>query len=269
MVDKTKPACPGDFGGGLSSWLAETPGSVLVERESRCVEELLSDMFGYYLLQVGWSREFGAAVANSPIRYSLALEPQFPGMGRGNTVIGEDRAFPVATDSVDAVFLPHTLDFAADPHQVLREAERVLIPEGRVVLLGFNPWSSWGAWRMLLRRSGRVPWCGAFLRARRVTDWLSLLGFDIEMQRPVMFLPPVRRAAILSQMEMLEPLGQRWLPMLSGAYAIRAVKRVSTLTPLEPRWKTRSRVLPGQAVEPTARGQTRGVGALGASEHAR
>jgi SAM-dependent methyltransferase len=255
MFDTTKSACPGDIGEGLSHWLAETPGSALVERESRCVEEMLSDLFGYYLLQIGWSREFDEAVAKSPIRYSLIMEAQFPGMGRGNTVIGEDRAFPVATDSVDAVFLPHTLDFAVDPHRVLREAERVLIPEGRVVVLGFNPWSTWGLWRLLRHRSGRVPWCGTFLRPGRVVDWLSLLGFDIELQRSVMFLPPVRRATILRQLEVLEPLGRRWLPMLSGVYAIRAVKRVSTLTPLEPRWKARSRVLPGQAVEPTARGQ--------------
>jgi SAM-dependent methyltransferase len=236
------------------AWLSASPGRELVTRESRCVEDLIADLFGYYLLQVGWTREFRDIVAASRIRHHLALEASFPGMGAGGTLIGEDRAFPVATDSIDAVFLPHTLDFTADPHQVLRETERVLIPEGRVIVLGFNPWSSWGLWRMFRRHRGHVPWCGKFLSPWRVVDWLTLLGFDVEVQRPLVFLPPLRRTAMLRRLELLEPLGERWLGLLSGAYAIRAVKRVSVLTPLDPPWRRRSRVLPGQAVEPTARG---------------
>ena len=254
MGQNTIRGCDGDPGEYLTRWLSATPGRELLERERGCVKELLSDLFGYYLLQVGCSREFVEPISHSRIRHHVALEARFPGMGGGSTVIGEDRAFPVATDSIDAVFLPHTLDFAADPHQVLREAERVLIPEGRVIVLGFNPWSVWGLWRLFRRRGGQVPWCGAFLGQRRVADWLALLGFDIEQQLPLMFLPPLRRAGVLHRLEILESPGLRWLPLFAGAYAIRAVKRVSTLTPLEPLWKTRSRMLPGQAVEPTARG---------------
>jgi hypothetical protein len=71
----------------------------------------------------------------------------------------------------------------------------------------------------------------------------------------LMFLPPSSRASLLRRLQPLEPIGQRWLSMFSAAYAIRAVKRVSTLTPVRPSWKSsRSRLLPGQAVEPTTRG---------------
>jgi SAM-dependent methyltransferase len=241
----------------LYRWLAASPGRELVERESRCVEELLSGLFGYYLLQVGWPLAFADAVSHSRIRYHLTLEAGFPGRGAGSTLIGSEAAFPVAGDSLDVVFLPHVLEFAADPHQVLRETERVLIPEGRVVLLGFNPLSTWGLWRLFRHHGGQVPWCGNFLTPLRVVDWLSLLGFDIEVQRPLMFLPPLTRASLLRRFHSLEPLGQRWLSMFSAAYAIRAVKRVSTLTPMQPIWKTRSRLLPGQAVEPTTRGSLR------------
>ncbi len=253
MVQDMTRGCSGDPGEQLPRWLSATPGRELLDRECGCVKELLSDLFGYYLLQVGCSREFIKPIAHSRIRYHVALETRFPGMGGGRTVIGADRAFPVATDSIDTVFLPHTLDLAADPCQVLRETERVLIPEGRVIILGFNPWSVWGLWRLFRRHSGQVPWCGAFLGQRRVAGWLALLGFDIEQQHPLMFLPPLRREDVLSRLEILESIGLRWLPLFSGAYAIRAVKRVSTLTPMQPLWKTRSRVMPGQAVEPTAR----------------
>jgi SAM-dependent methyltransferase len=239
----------------LYQWLNASPGRELVERESRCVSDLLDGLFGYYVLQVGWPRAFADCVAHSRIRHHITLEEGFPGGGAGNTLIGSELAFPVAGDSIDVVFLPHVLEFSADPHQVLRETERVLIPEGRLIVLGFNPLSSWGLWRLLRRRSGQVPWCGNFITPLRIADWLSLLGFDIEEQRPLMFLPPSSRASLLRRLQPLEPIGQRWLSMFSAAYAIRAVKRVSTLTPVRPSWKSsRSRLLPGQAVEPTTRG---------------
>lgn len=239
------------FSEQLMHWTSRSPGRELVERECRCLDSLLSDLFGYYLLQVGWTREFAPTVSQCRIRHHLSLEADFPGLGSGKTLLGDQRAFPVAADSMDAVLLPHTLDFALDPHQVLRETERVLIPEGRIVIFGFNPWSSWGAWRLFRRK--RVPWCGHFLSPRRVADWLTLLGFDIEIQTPLMFLPPLSNTAMLRQFAPMESLGNRWLPLFSGAYAIRGVKRVSTLTPLEPLWKRRGRMLPGQAVEPSAR----------------
>ncbi len=243
-----------ELGPSLGRWLATSPGKDLVERESNCVDSLLTGLFGYYLLQVGWTREFFQPVDHCHIRHHIALEPNDPSMKGAKTIIGDECAFPLAADSVDVVLLPHTLEFSRDPHQVLRETERVLIPEGRVIILGFNPLSTWGLWRQFRRRSRSVPWCGRFISPQRVCDWLALLGFDVEVQEPVMFLPPLQRSGLLQRLEILEPAGQRWLSMFSGAYAIRAVKRVSTLTTLQPSWKSRGRMLPGRAVEPTARG---------------
>jgi hypothetical protein len=125
-----------------------------------------------------------------------------------------------------------------------------------VVVIGFNALSLWGLRRLIPRGKARVPWCAAFLTAYRVGDWLSLLGFDLEMQETMMFRPPWRRT-LGSQSNLVDSMGDRFWPMFGGVYAIRAVKRVSTLTPLRPSWKTRRRLLPGGAVEPTARGSSR------------
>lgn len=253
-MDHNAPCGPPDlFQSRLDYWLSRSPGRELVERERLCVTRLVADLFGYYLLQVGWSRHFGDCVAHSRVRHHVALESVTPGVGCGMSMFGNAHAFPVAGDSMDVVFLPHTLDFARDPHQVLREAERVLIPEGRLILIGFNPWSPWGLWRVLGHRGRGIPWCARFLGARRVMDWLTLRGFMVECQMPIMFLPPVPGARALRQFARLEPLGRRWLPMLSGAYAVRAVKRVSRLTPIVPPWKVKSRLLAGRAVEPSVR----------------
>ena len=41
-------------------------------------------------------------------------------------IVAEPRQLPIVSDAIDAVILPHTLDFSPDPHQVLREVEREL-----------------------------------------------------------------------------------------------------------------------------------------------
>jgi SAM-dependent methyltransferase len=236
----------------LEEWFASPLGAELASQEMACLEAMLKDTFGIYLLQVGLGTGFAEAVASSRIRHRILLPPAVSSGSLGPQAIACPERFPVATDSVDAVLLPHTLDFASDPHQVLREAERVLIAEGRVVVIGFNALSLWGLRRLIPRRGTKIPWCGRFLTPFRISDWLTLLGFDVEKQEMMMFRPPWRRA-LLRQLSLLDSLGSRFWPIIGGVYAIRAVKRVSTLTPLRPSWKTRRKLLPGGAVEPTTR----------------
>lgn len=236
----------------LEEWYSSPLGIELAALEEACLERMLSDTFGYYLLQVGVCGRFGEAFGNSRIRHRILL-PVAEQPGRlGSQVVCSPERMPVSSDSVDAVLLPHTLDFAADAQQVLRETERVLIPEGRVMVMGFNPLSLWGLRSLLPRGRARVPWCGGFLTPYRVADWLSLLGCDVEMQEMMMFRPPWRRA-LLRELSFLDSFGRRFWPLLGGAYVIRAVKRVSTLTPLRPSWKPRRNLLHGGAVEPTTR----------------
>jgi len=236
----------------LDAWYGSTLGRELAEQEGQCLERMLGDTFGYYLLQVGTCAGFSESIRASRIRQRILLPTGRISEAPGAQVVAAPERLPIAADSVDVVLLPHTLEFAHDARQVLRETERVLIPEGRLVVMGFNALSMWGAWRLLRRRQGNVPWCGNFLTPFRIADWLSLLGFDVEMQQMMMFRPPWRRA-LVQQFSFLDSIGRRFWPLLGGVYAIRAVKRVSTLTPLRPSWKRRRPVLAGGAVEPSAR----------------
>lgn len=236
----------------LQEWLESPLGGELAAREAECLERMLADVFGYYLLQVGMTDAFGDAVGASPVRHRILLPRSARPHTLGTQVVASPDRLPVAGDSVDAVLLPHTLDFVDDARQVLREVERVLIAEGRVVVIGFNAISLWGLWGLIRGGSGRVPWCGRFLTPYRVSDWLSLLGFDVERQEVMMFRPPWPRT-LFHRLSFLEPVGRRFWPPLGGVYAIRAVKRVSTLTPLRPSWTSRRPVLHGGAVEPSPR----------------
>ena len=130
--------------------------------------------------------------------------------------------------------LPHTLELARDPHLTLAEVERVLMPEGRVVILGFNPASLWGLrqrlGRLRQRLGGRAPLFlprpGDFIGYLRLRDWLRLLSFEVEGGRFGGYRPPLQSAAWLERLAWMDATGDRWWPVLGGVYMLVAVKRV-------------------------------------------
>ncbi|MFL6663837.1 MAG: class I SAM-dependent methyltransferase, partial [Rhizobacter sp.] len=131
---------------------------------------------------------------------------------------------------------PHSLELARDPHVALREVERVLRPEGRVVIVGFNPTSLWGLRQRLgrmrrgvglgRRRALFLPASGDFIGYRRLRDWLRLLSFEVEAGRFGCYKPPVVSDRWLARFEWAEQAGDRWWPVFGAVYALTAVKRV-------------------------------------------
>jgi SAM-dependent methyltransferase len=238
----------------VRSWFRSPAGQVLLDEERGLLEQRLPDLFGYYLVQLGFLGQSPESALATRVRERLVIDPCTPAPGGIASGLAAWERLPICTDCVDVALLVHTLDFAADPYQVLREVERILIPEGRVVIVGFNVLSLWGMRRLWPPGRTRLPWRGRFVATYRIIDWLSLLGFDLERVDRLMFRPPVWGMGMMSRLAFLERLGERFWPLLSSVYVIQAVKRVSTLTPIQPAWRTRRGLLPGKAVEPTARG---------------
>ena len=201
-------------------WRGKT-GAYLLKQERAALASVLPTVFGYYLVQSGCWGEPGELLETSAIRTRLIVGDSTAGAA----VAGAPAYLPFAADSVDAVLLPHTLERVADPHQVLREAERVLHGEGHVLVLGFHPWGPWG----LRGRFGSLAWRGRFLRLGRLREWLSVLGFDIVCERQLLFRPPWRSRLMLVRSAFLDRLALR---ATAGAYMIVARKRVFSMTPL-------------------------------------
>jgi len=243
----------------LTSWYHGWPGELVSKAECKLLAETTGGLFGYQLVQLGALGPGQDYLAQCPVRQHTVVD--VCGGAVTAQLCARPEALPIACDSIDAVILPHTLDFAEDPHQVLREADRILIPEGRLLITGFNPWSLWGLWRLLRRPFYRgrptVPWCGHFISYSRLQDWLTLMGFDIERTDVRVFRPPLGRESALMRLAFMERLGQRYWPMLAGVYMVKAVKRVSTLRPVGPVWK-RAPALGARVIEPSARGMRRG-----------
>jgi len=233
-------------------WFTQRLGQRLLDQECRHLEEVLPYLFGYHLVQVGRFTDQDL-IGASRVLHRVVMDPDYGANPLTPGFYGCADALPIESDSIDVLLLHHTLEFEPDPHQVLREADRTLIPEGHVVIMCFNPWSLWGLWRLVLKRKGRAPWCGQFLSHTRLKDWLALLGFDIVVAKPYFFRPPLHSERIMQKLQFLDRLGERWWPVLPGSYLIVAKKRVATLTPIKPRWRPRrSRQLAPDLAGPTA-----------------
>jgi len=233
----------------LSKWYKTTLGSSFEQEEKLCLDRNLKNLFGYYLLQIGQLGQLDWH-EKSRVSHCLIMDQYFPIKSAKDdkfviSAIGHVQELPILSTSVDVLMLPHLLEFSDDPHEVLREAERVLIPEGHVILLSFNPFSFWTFFRWILMWKHDVPWRGRFFSKTRVKDWLALLGFDIVQCENYFYRPPIQHKAFMSKIKIIENIGKRFWPALGGGYIIVAKKRVNTFTPIRPRWKSRRIVSTG------------------------
>jgi SAM-dependent methyltransferase len=231
----------------LEEWLSSHPGQILLETEREQLGQVLPRLFGYHILQIG---ALGShhLLGSSCVSHRIVLDIDLQGVsGAANRLMGRPEALPLAANSTDVVVLPHILEFTLDPHQVLREVDRILIGEGHVVVLGFNPWSLWGMWRAALAWRREAPWCGQFLGRGQIKDWLRLLGFDIVMSRCFFFRPPLPSPWIMSRLTCLEQLGGYCWPYWGGAYIVVGKKRVVIFPSLRLGWRESQLVAGGLA----------------------
>jgi SAM-dependent methyltransferase len=242
----------------LADWLQTPPGQYLLAWERQQMDAAVADLFGFHALQLGLPELPGLQANRMPHRW-LALDhlQVLANAPAGAVALHcEFDELPFEAASLDLVVLPHALELARDPHKTLREVERVLRPEGRLVILGLNPASAWGLrqnlGRLLPSRSRRLflPRTGDFIGYWRLRDWLRLLSFEVEGARFGAYSPPLRSAKWLTRWRWIEGIGSRWWPVLGAVYFIVAVKRVHgmRLVGLARQQKLKARAAPAVAL---------------------
>ena len=146
----------------LAEWFATPLGRYLAEREQAYFDQTVADIFGYYALQIGLPEQPALAQCRIPSRWTLDYDPPAE-------LLADPHALPFGENAVDLVVMQHALEFTDDPHLMLREAYRVLRPEGQIIVAGFNPFSLWGA-RRYFGREQAPPWNGGFIGLWRLKD---------------------------------------------------------------------------------------------------
>lgn len=216
---------------GNAEWMANPLGQYLLEREHAFYDATIVDIFGYNAFQLGLSAIDFLRASRIVLRCRVDAN--------GTTGLRADfRDLPIASNSTDLILLPHALEFSENPHQILREVYRVLVPEGQVVISCFNPLSLWGVRRLFTRKKA-YPWNGHFLSLRRLKDWLGLLGLEITGGQMSCYIPPCVNRKWLDRFAFMEAAGDRWWPIAGGVYFLQAVKRVRGMRIIMPAWSDR------------------------------
>ncbi len=237
----------------LDGWLSQSSGAYVRVWEQTLLDQLTADIFGYNALQIGLPQIDCLAASRMPNKW-IANNVLMPGARNPIALLHDFEDLPFETQSLDLVVLPHVLEFANEPHQVLREVERVLIPEGRVIICGFNRASLWGARQAMGRFAGQyfLPRNGDFISLLRLKDWLKLLNMEVDRAHFGCYAPPFDNQTWLSRFQFMENAGLRWWPYLGAVYVVQAVKRVKGMHLIGPAWK-KNRVRVPAAVPVTNR----------------
>ncbi|TFW11287.1 class I SAM-dependent methyltransferase [Massilia arenosa] len=234
----------------LDHWLQTPVGAYVRSWEQSCLDELTADIFGYNAVQIGLPQIDLLAASRMPnkwqaaTRTSSASELELSVTGKQIAVALDFAELPFASSSLDLVVLPHVLEFAAEPHQVLREVERVLIPEGQLIIAGFNPASLWGARQLVgaALHSHYLPVAGEFISMPRMKDWLKLLNLGVSRSHFGCYAPAFRSTKWLGRFAFMERTGQKYWPYLGAVYVVHAIKRVKGMRIIGPAWtKTKAK----------------------------
>ena len=215
----------------LRSWFESQLGSFVMAAEQAILDQVLPGCFGYDLLQL--------SVQNKPLHNASPILHKFD-MGMRvedhNPLVGQPTKLPFGTDSMDVVLLHHILDFFDSPQQILREAGRIALPSGHLVIVGFNPISLWGAYRPFGEFRKLMPWLGSFIQPSRLMDWLTLLNLRIDRaQYSIYGLPLKRYTGGLPDYSQGLSRNANW--PFGAIYVIVASKQVGGVTPIKPLWQ--------------------------------
>jgi SAM-dependent methyltransferase len=215
------------------AWLATAPGKYVLDWETTQFGKSVEDAFGFEALQIGLPQLSCLAENRITHRWQMLLPSQsyLAESSTSNIPVicqGSIYDLPFANEALDLIALPHVLEFVESPHEALREVHRVLRPEGRIIISGFNPYSLWG----LRQYSGNLinqpflPNEGQFISHRRIKDWLHLLNYSIDRGRFGCYGIPISKSSRLKGMTFLDKVGDRWWPFLGSVFILSAVKRI-------------------------------------------
>ena len=231
----------------LAQWLATPAGRYLLQWEQQQLDVAVVDLFGFHALQLGLPELDALRTNRMPHRWLasdvdrvdslplIAAEDETTPSQPPVVLQCDFDALPFPAASLDLVVLPHTLELARDPHRALREVERVLVPDGRIVVVGLNPASLFGLRQRMGQMKHRLglgdgrlflPHAGEFIGYWRLRDWLRLLSFEVDRGRFGCYRPPFRTQRWLERLGWLEDTGDRWWPVLGAVYFLVATKRV-------------------------------------------
>ncbi|WP_426417477.1 methyltransferase domain-containing protein [Aestuariirhabdus sp. LZHN29] len=237
----------------LQHWFDSDQGRELLEQQRIMLDERLSFVFGYHCAHIGIA-DASQLLASCRIGHRFTICPTASARCGQRQIRCDYNDWAVADRSLDAVIVHHALDFCLQPQQLLREASRCVIPGGKVMILGFNPFSGINLLNRCFPRSRQPLSAGRYLSSHRIQDWLQLLGYSVDEVCYGAFFPLTGKPSLQRIEQRVTQLAGRWKLPLGGFYLIQATRDERVVTPVRPRWRVpRKRLVSGAVVERNSR----------------
>jgi SAM-dependent methyltransferase len=211
-------------------WYNTAEGKAVLANIEHYLAKRQEEIFGYYAVELGVLTPFHSLLASSRIPHCYRIAQE-----QGGDLIALPDFLPIMADNIDLLVASHVLECSVRPHQVLREIDRVLLPEGHCFLIGFSPFSFVGLENVFTRGKERSKKY-QLRTVGRSKDWLKLLGFDILEVKHFGYRPAIKNKGKLpvmlwNSLSWLESLGERYLPLFGNVYVIHAKKQVIAQLP--------------------------------------
>ncbi len=230
----------------LQDWYQGALGQHLLAKLQAPLDSALATCFGYYALQIGCTNLSETLFRQARVQHVFRLGEELQSVD----ALIDKQSLPIASDSTDLVVLMHSLSQSSDPHAMLREVNRVLIPDGKLIIIDFNPVSLWGLRHLLQGWLDDAPWSGHYYTARRLQDWLRLLGFDMLQHTRSGHILPLQHQNRLTRSHLFNRFTRRWVNFSAALNLMVFEKKIIPLTPARQRWIKRQ-ILSPNAASPT------------------
>jgi ubiquinone/menaquinone biosynthesis C-methylase UbiE len=221
----------------IDEWLSDDLCKSLLAQEKNSVEDALVDAFGQHLLHIGVADN---SINRCSINHKIVLKEDLSTAINSDGLCAKPEYLPFIQNSIDAVVLQHGLDFCLSPHKVLKEASRVLVPNGDLIVVGFNPFSLWGLRRLTSFRNKKLPWSANFIRVGRLIDWLTLLDFKVEEINYSGYRLPFNMSKGDSFFSGVDKRFNNADLPFGAVYTIKAKKQYAGMLPTKPSWRVQS-----------------------------
>ena len=220
----------------FDAWFQGDLGQLVIEAESARLSDCFAHLFGFHVLLLGGGTQ-RVLMREALITHQVTLSPLLPDESLNPWIQCDWCELPIYNESIDVVLMPHTHELLGDTQALFKEVARVLVPNGHVLICGFNPHSFWGVWKYFLSGRGLIPWEHNFQSALKISESLKALDFSVIKQGKCWFKPPFKDLKRLDRFEFLERMGAKLFPWFGGVYYLQLQKQVKGVTPIKTRFK--------------------------------
>lgn len=225
----------------LIDWFYTPKGRLLKMQETAYIKQAITVSCKQVIVQIGalgWENDY---IDCSTYEQFYVIDDEQIAWHQTKQIKSLSYTLPFKSESVDLVILPHMLEFSANKHEILREVDRVLKPEGKLIILGFNPWNTYIYSQYIRYREKGAPWVPQLVSRTKISDWLNLLNFEVKVTAGFNF---DKKAISFSDCT------KRKQELFVAAYAVKAIKRCYRLIPLTPVKKYRQDLAMAKIAEP-------------------